>query len=162
MTLDPDKEPEMAGRWYSATIQRFTANKKSALVKFDDLLEEDEISALVEEHHVDRIRPKPPGHQPDHAEWVSSLTVCEAVEVFWEEAFWPSHITAVLGRPTEEEARRKAAAATSAMEHEDPGSELWDLAKKDAALFTAAAEEVLRQEIDKEARQSLFQICAVG
>jgi len=156
--LDPEKEPEMCGRWYVGTIQSVSASKQSAVVKFDDLVEDDEETQLIEEHAVHRMRPTPPEPKADEkASWVASLQVEAPLEVLWDDAYWPSRVLALLGRPSAQEARKWAAAAKKAKDSEEPCSD-----DEDPAMFAAMAEEVERQDAEQEEPQPLFQIAAVG
>ena len=47
-------------------------------------------------------------------EWIDSLVPGAPVEVLWDDAFWPSKIVELVGRPTVEEAETMSVAAAAA------------------------------------------------
>ena len=80
--VDPEKEPELAGRWYQAKIKRVEPSHTAATVEFFELLDDDEFSPLCEDHGIQRMRPKPPDcNQALHVEWLAALSQDSPCEV---------------------------------------------------------------------------------
>ena len=62
------------------------------------------------------MRPAAPEIKMGVVEWIDSLVPGAPVEVLWDDAFWPSKIVELVGRPTVEEAETMSVAAAAAEE----------------------------------------------
>ena len=104
-------------------------------------------------------------------EWIDSLVPGAPVEVLWDDAFWPSKIVELVGRPTVEEAETMSVAAAAAEEKAkceaevEPNAKLQDvllLAQVESVYRKAVWQEVTRQDASGEPPQKIFLIAALG
>ena len=116
-------EDDYRGRWYAAEVAEVVPASDGVKVRYDELLEDDGETHLVETLAHWQLRPEPPRQTaPERKAWVEKLTGGHpAVDVYFEDAWWPAAVTecqlSSTARPAE---AAPPAAATSAVVAEAP------------------------------------------